>query len=343
MPIVSITGGLVVRRVLGILLILLGTASIVLGVLSATSWRTSDTVTATSSPAEVPLVLIEPGVAGIVDPVVDITITPAEPTQTVTLITARDADAEGWIADAAVQRIENLADWTELVTSTTEGVQEIPDPTVSDMWIKVEQVEGTLELDNFRAPEDRTVLLIARDGASGPAPTVSFTWQRDVATPYLMPLVGAGIAAVVLGIGLVVSSFVGRTPRREDEAEQVEPSEGQGCRAPRRRHRERGRYGRRRGPRHCHPRALGERRGRTGTAGRRAGRDRGRRGRSSTRRCGSRRGHDAAHPAPAARTARQAAGGRPRGHRCGHRPGVRRPRLARCAGVLPGLAAQQRG
>ena len=216
-----------VRRVLGILLILLGTASIVLGVLSATSWRTSDTVTATSSPAEVPLVLIEPGVAGIVDPVVDITITPAEPTQTVTLITARDADAEGWIADAAVQRIENLADWTELVTSTTEGVQEIPDPTVSDMWIKVEQVEGTLELDSYRAPEDRTVLLIARDGASGPAPTVSFTWQRDVATPYLMPLVGAGIAAVVLGIGLVVSSFVGRTPRREDEAEQVEPSEGQ--------------------------------------------------------------------------------------------------------------------
>lgn len=209
-----------VRRVLGILLILLGATSIGLGVASATAWRTSDRVTATTPSADVPLVLIEPGVAGIVNPVVDLTITPAEPGQTVTLITARDTDAEGWIGDAAVQRVENLADWTDLVTTTTEGTQEIPDPAVSDMWLKVEQVEGPLDLRSFRAPEDRTVLLIARDGASGPAPTVSFTWKRDVATPYLMPLVGAGLAGVVLGIGLFVSSFVGR-PTRTAPADEV--------------------------------------------------------------------------------------------------------------------------
>ncbi|MBN8884008.1 MAG: hypothetical protein J0H73_17085, partial [Salana multivorans] len=148
-----------VRRVLGVLLVVLGAASIVLGVLSATSWRTSDTVTVTTPSADVPVVVVEPGVAGIVDRVVDLTVTAADPTQTVTIVTARDVDADGWIGDAGVQRVEDLADWTELVTTTTEGEQEVPDPAVSDMWLKVQQAEGSIELEDFRAPEDRTVLM----------------------------------------------------------------------------------------------------------------------------------------------------------------------------------------
>lgn len=215
-----------VRRVLGVLLVVLGAASIVLGVLSATSWRTSDTVTVTTPSADVPVVVVEPGVAGIVDRVVDLTVTAADPTQTVTLVTARDVDADGWIGDAGVQRVEDLADWTELLTTTTEGEQEVPDPAVSDMWLKVQQAEGAIELEDFRAPEDRTVLMVVRDGTDGPAPTVSFTWHRDVATPYLMPLVGAGIAAVVLGIGLVVSSFVGRPSRAARAAEKERRRQG---------------------------------------------------------------------------------------------------------------------
>ncbi|OJX98250.1 MAG: hypothetical protein BGO96_03385 [Micrococcales bacterium 73-15] len=215
-----------VRRVLGVLLVVLGAASIVLGVLSATSWRTSDTVTVTTPSADVPVVVVEPGVAGIVDRVVDLTVTAADPTQTVTIVTARDVDADGWIGDAGVQRVEDLADWTELVTTTTEGEQEVPDPAVSDMWLKVQQAEGSIELEDFRAPEDRTVLMVVRDGTDGPAPTVSFTWHRDVATPYLMPLVGAGIAAVVLGIGLVVSSFVGRPSRAARAAEKERRRQG---------------------------------------------------------------------------------------------------------------------
>ncbi|WP_108717885.1 hypothetical protein [Miniimonas sp. S16] len=202
------------RRVVGMLLMLLGAASITLGILSATQWRTSDVVTVTTPQADVPYVVVEPGVAGIVNRFVTITVTADSPDQAVAVIFGRDVDVDGWVADAGVQHVTGLADWDALTTEETEGVGDAPDPVGSDMWLRTEQGTGEVSFQ-WDVPQDRTVLLVARDGSAGPAPTVSFTWERDVETPYLVPLVAAGVAALVIGLGVLIWSFAARTPRTD--------------------------------------------------------------------------------------------------------------------------------
>lgn len=216
-----------VRRILGIVLIVLGAAAIVLGVLSATKWRTSDIVTATTPTAEVPAIVIEPGVAGIVNPQVEIEIRAADPEQTVTLVTARDVDIDGWLEGSAMQRIQDVTDWDVVHATVIEGEQTVPDPLTSDMWTKVEQGDGELTLD-ITAPQDRTQLMVVRDGDAGPAPSVTFTWHREVTTPYLKPLVWSGAGAAVLGLILLVWSLLPGTRRslRRKKAARLERRAG---------------------------------------------------------------------------------------------------------------------
>lgn len=222
------------RRIIGIVVALLGATAIVLGVLSATSWRTSDTVTATSPSADVPFVVLEPGVAGIVDDQVDVVVTAADPAQQVTVITGRDVDVDGWLADAAQQRLVDVVDWETMVTQDVEGVTtDLPSPVGNDMWLETRQGTGELAFAYEVPTTGRQTLLVVRDAADGPAPTVSLTWQREVTTPYYQPLLTGGIAGVVLGLGLIVWSFFalpGR--RREAEPAEVEGAEVEGAGTP---------------------------------------------------------------------------------------------------------------
>ena len=202
-----------VRRIAAIVLVLLGAASIVLGVLSATAWRTSDVVSVTSTAIDTPLVVVDPGVPTIVNDSVEVTVTAATPEQAVTVIEGRDVDVIGWIADGAYQRITGLPDWDELSTEVVEGVAEVPSPVGNDMWLSTQQGTGELTW-TMTATDERIALLIPRDGATGPAPTVTFTWSREVATPYRDPLVGGGIAGIVVGLALGAWSIVAGRRRK---------------------------------------------------------------------------------------------------------------------------------
>ena len=202
-----------VRRIAAIVLVLLGAASIVLGVLSATAWRTSDVVSVTSTAIDTPLVVVDPGVPTIVNDSVEVTVTAATPEQAVTVIEGRDVDIIGWIADGAYQRITGLPDWDVLTTEVVEGVAEVPSPVGNDMWLSTQQGTGELTW-TMTATDERIALLIPRDGATGPAPTVTFTWSREVATPYRDPLVGGGIAGIVVGLALGAWSIVAGRRRK---------------------------------------------------------------------------------------------------------------------------------
>ena len=202
-----------VRRIAAIVLVLLGAVSIVLGVLSATAWRTSDVVSVTSTAIDTPLVVVDPGVPTIVNDSVEVTVKAATPEQAVTVIEGRDVDVIGWIADGAYQRITGLPDWDELSTEVVEGVAEVPSPVGNDMWLSTQQGTGELTW-TMTATDERIALLIPRDGATGPAPTVTFTWSREVATPYRDPLVGGGIAGIVVGLALGAWSIVAGRRRK---------------------------------------------------------------------------------------------------------------------------------
>src|SRR5699024_9784791 len=76
--------------------------------------------------------------------------------------------------------------------------QKVPNPAGSDLWI--EQVTGKGELTyDWNQVDGRWMMLVASDG-SHPAPTVSMTWNRNVATPLLLPLIIAGAGGLLIGL-----------------------------------------------------------------------------------------------------------------------------------------------
>ncbi|WP_043346738.1 hypothetical protein [Beutenbergia cavernae] len=204
-----------VKRILAIVLIVLGLAVAAGGVLSATQWRTSDTVTAQlPETPEAPVLVVEPGVLDVVDPQVTIHATAADPEARVVLVIARDDDVAAWVGDASHVSVTGLSDWTTLAATTVEGEeQEVPDPAVSDMWYLVEEGTGEATI-TWEVPEGRWVLLAATDGTA-PAPAIDLTWPQEVATPYLIPALAAGGALVLIGLAWLVFLLLrGRARRR---------------------------------------------------------------------------------------------------------------------------------
>ncbi|QAY68729.1 hypothetical protein ET471_00615 [Xylanimonas protaetiae] len=105
------------RRLLGILLIVLGLAAAGLGVASATVWRESDSVVASAAPqGDGTLVVTDPGVLELIGP--DVTVRATVPDGgTVSVAIGRDIDVEGWVGIDHSTQVTGLSDWTTLATS----------------------------------------------------------------------------------------------------------------------------------------------------------------------------------------------------------------------------------
>jgi hypothetical protein len=206
----------VLRRTLGILLIILGLASAGLGVASATVWRESDSVVSTATPkGDGTLVVTDPGVLELVGS--DVTVVATVPDGgKVTVAIGRDIDVEGWVGIDHSTRIHGLSDWTTLTSSAVEP--EIPapaegeeapvpgvgaDPAGNDMWVAEATGEGSVSLRWTDRP-GRWSMLAAGVGEGAVAPTIELTWPREVTTPFLWPAVGAGAALVLAGLLLLL-------------------------------------------------------------------------------------------------------------------------------------------
>ncbi|GAA4834301.1 hypothetical protein GCM10023221_08730 [Luteimicrobium xylanilyticum] len=200
-------------RIIGLALVVLGVVSAALGVASATVWRADSTVTASTHPAsDAPtLVTTGPGVLGLVDDNVKITAHAAGGGDVVIAVGRAD-DVAGWVGDDPVTQVTGMTDWSTLATKTTSGKtpKTAPDPSSSDMWVSETSGSGKVTLP-WTARDGRWAVLVAAVGDDAQAPTVALTWEREVTTPWLWPLVLVGAALVV--VGLVVMSLGRRRTR----------------------------------------------------------------------------------------------------------------------------------
>ncbi len=207
-------------RIIGLVLAVLGVVSAALGVASATVWRADSTVTATTqlSSDGPTLVTTGPGVLGLVDDRVDITAS-APDDGDVVIAVGRADDVSGWVGDDPVARVTGMSDWSTLATRTTTGQtpKTAPDPSSSDMWVASTSGTGEVTLPWTARPGQWSVL-VAATGEDAQAPALSLTWDREVTTPWLWPLVGIGVVLVV--VGLVLMS-VGRRSTRNRRQEAV--------------------------------------------------------------------------------------------------------------------------
>ncbi|WP_191829695.1 hypothetical protein [Cellulosimicrobium arenosum] len=105
------------QRIIAAVLLVAGLVGVGLGVASATVWRDSDTVVATTSYAgDGTMLVTEPGVLDLVDD--DVTIRATTPDdQVVTLVVGRDVDVAGWVGDDPHGVVDGLADWDALSTA----------------------------------------------------------------------------------------------------------------------------------------------------------------------------------------------------------------------------------
>ena len=194
---------MLVRRLLVVLLALLGVAALAVGIGMRTIWLPDDEVRATLAvDTDAPLLITAPGVLEARPGPVTVEVS-GESDAPLLLAVGSERDVEAWVGDAAHTTVTGFSTETVLTSESTDGEAEVPDPSGSDLWVQTAAADGEVTLD-YDPPEGRYLLLAASDGAA-PAPAeLTVTWPREVTTPWSVPLIVLGavllLAAVVLGL-----------------------------------------------------------------------------------------------------------------------------------------------
>ena len=218
----------VVTPILG----LLAVAAIGLGIMNATEWKPSRTITAQTQVSGSRYVVTDPGVAGLVDSDVRVKVLSGGSGK-VCVAAASAKDAAGWLSGERYVRLTGLDDWQTLGTqkagssagqnagTSQDGTMEGVDFKDSDMWHAVTCDTKSVEFES-NVKNDSTVLLV--DLGEKQNADISFTWTRktlpDFATPFYF--VGG-----LLAVGAVLTASVFAMPPHRRRHRMVMGTAGQ--------------------------------------------------------------------------------------------------------------------
>jgi len=221
----------------------LGSIAAVLGVLSSQIWPQSDEIiasTATSTPeglvlypqgvrlpddeaadyAESRYLVTVPGLLTMVDQRVELAFsTPVVPvppggSDLITVVVGREADVMGWLGGLPYTEVTGLHSWEQLSTAAqvsagTDGASGLPDQPAAllgnDMWLFERSGNDPLIIDISELPDDANLVLLAAANYDNHPPALTLTWPREVTAPYQWPLIGAGLATILLGAAMLLS------------------------------------------------------------------------------------------------------------------------------------------
>lgn len=218
----------VVTPILG----LLAVAAIGLGIMNATEWKPSRTITAQTQVSGSRYVVTDPGVAGLVDSDVRVKVLSGGSGK-VCVAAASAKDAAGWLSGERYVRLTGLDDWQTLGTqkagssagqnagTSQDGTMEGVDFKDSDMWHAVTCDTKSVEFES-NVKNNSTVLLV--DLGEKQNADISFTWTRktlpDFATPFYF--VGG-----LLAVGAVLTASVFAMPPHRRRHRMVMGTAGQ--------------------------------------------------------------------------------------------------------------------
>lgn len=209
----------VVTPILG----LLAVASIGLGLMNATEWKPSRTITAQTQVSGSRYVVTDPGVSGLVDDDVKVNVS-VDGAEKVCIASTSAKDATGWLSGETYTRVTGLQDWSTLSTervagsanasadAAAEGSTEV-DFKDSDMWRAVTCGERNVETE-INAKDSSDVLLI--DLGKKQNADVSLTWTRKTLPDFAMPFYFVG-GLLAFGAVLTASVFAMPPHRRRNK------------------------------------------------------------------------------------------------------------------------------
>ncbi|WP_460477483.1 hypothetical protein [Brachybacterium huguangmaarense] len=223
------------RRMLAVVLVVLGLAGLVLGRLGETVWAPETERTATVELADPgPAVVIDPGVAYVGGHAGQVTITaPGD----VTVIRASSDDVTGYLGDATYTRITGVPAWGTLSSETVQadGPAELPAP-LPDTFGPLEPSASPVTLEvadlweqDSTGGQPHQPLLVLTDGKQAGATEVTMRWPVELSTPWVPYAYAIGAALTVIGLVLFLVDFAMRRSRdaEDDDAERddVDPAE----------------------------------------------------------------------------------------------------------------------
>ena len=209
----------VVTPILG----LLAVASIGLGLMNATEWKPSRTITAQTQVSGSRYVVTDPGVSGLVDDDVKVNVS-VDGAEKVCIASTSAKDATGWLSGETYTRLTGLEDWSTLSTVKATGdtsasadaaaeEQTGVDFKDSDMWRAVTCDERNVETE-INAKDSSDVLLI--DLGKKQNADVSLTWTRKTLPDFAMPFYFVG-GLLAFGAVLTASVFAMPPHRRRNK------------------------------------------------------------------------------------------------------------------------------
>lgn len=206
------------KKLLSIILMIVGAAVLVFGVLSGTVLKPETTVTlSTPANAGANYITVAPEVLRLVNDSVKINAKSSDGGE-VALIVARSADITGWLGETPSVGITGASDWETLTVAknkvapaSNDAAEEAADSketkaeepaqsiTDSDMWTSVVTGKGNVNLDLDGMKQGMQLLVAPVDAAAKSAPVVSLTWDREVLTPLMMPAILSGLVLILAG------------------------------------------------------------------------------------------------------------------------------------------------
>ena len=216
---------------------LIAVACVVLGVLNATIWKPSREIVATATVSGTRYVVTDPGVLGLVDDRVSMTVKSKNAEATVCVAEGSMKDITGWISGNPYVRVTGLSEWTALSVTDAEaqGSDLSGEGDVafadSDMWTAVSCDTGAVTLKT--TDEDASRVALVDLGEDDVSATVTMDWVRQSVPDFAMPFYFAGGICVVLAV-LCASVFAMSPHKRRKavseaaEAEAEEPTDGMG-------------------------------------------------------------------------------------------------------------------
>ncbi|VEG30058.1 hypothetical protein [Actinomyces howellii] len=230
------------RRILSVIIAVLGLIAIALAVCSATIWRPSSTAQASLAAAPTQnYVVTEPGVLSLVDSDVTVTATAASSDEDVVIAVGHSSDVKAWLATDPYVSVTGLTDWETLKSTEITTTCQLPatQPTeapsaastdaataaASDAATAAASSGECTALESSGADPTSSDLWLATEAGTGsatleldatdtdlvvlvatngsdPAPQVSLSWPRSVSTPWLVPGLVVGGLLLLAGVFL---------------------------------------------------------------------------------------------------------------------------------------------
>lgn len=204
------------RRLLGVVLILAGAAALVVGGWFVRALGTDGSATFTTQPPPGVPVVIDAQTNARTDIPLLITATAADDVP-ITASIASPSDAKAFLGESRYERVTGIGvrDWE--LTTRSLGSGEPVAPAAADLWRSQVTSEGTVEIagDLEAAPET----MIITTPPETELRTISMTWSNPAWFYQALALAFAGLLAVLVGLGLTFR----RPAAAQAEQSAVEP------------------------------------------------------------------------------------------------------------------------